>query len=254
MPRYAFVLQYDGSMFSGWQKQPGHSTIQADIEQAFSIISGSEISVVGSGRTDAGVHAHAMVFHADLHFDILNPQKFLKSINALTSRDILFQEIYHVDSNFHARFDAGSRRYEYHFTTRPDVFNSKYKWVLRAELTHLDSMREAGKLMEGTHDFASFCKNNPDVNNTKCNVFESKLTAHDEYNYIYTVEANRFLHSMVRCLVGSIVQVGQGKLYLGDLLQRLNQPNILNPKYLAPAHALFLNRVNYDTATWKLLS
>jgi tRNA pseudouridine38-40 synthase len=254
MPRYAFVLQYNGSNYAGWQKQHQQATVQGEIERAFEILFNLHIPIVAAGRTDAGVHARQMVFHAEIDQVISDAKKVLKSLRGLTPKDILVQQIYLVKDDFHARFDALSRQYSYTFTDRLDLFKNQFEWVIRSGLPHRQAMLESPVLFEGIHDFASFSKQNPDLLNSNCEVFRCVIYEYSPAVYTLEIEANRFLHSMVRCITGVLVQIGQGKCTAEMIRERLSVPDFKSPRFLAPPHALFLDKVNYDTSTWTEIS
>ena len=250
MPRYAFVVQYNGSTFSGWQKQPGQLTVQGQIEYALDTLFRLSIPIVGAGRTDTGVHARNMVFHADIPQELSDIKAFLKSMRGLAGYAINIRQVYRVPDTFHARFDAISRRYVYTITDAFDVFTNQFEWVIASGLPYKDQMFKAAGLFNGSNDFASFSKLNPDLLNSMCHVMRSEIAEHQEGRLTYTIEANRFLHSMVRSLVATLVQVGKGQLSIESISKKLDYPEQGNPGLLAPAHALFLDEVIYNRTGW----
>lgn len=253
MPRYAFEVQYDGSAYSGWQKQSRQVTVQGEIEKALTTIFTASIVILGSGRTDSGVHARQQVFHADIDSKIDAPHKLMKSLRGVLPADILITSIYLVPDTFHARFDALHRGYSYIFTEKFNVFENRYRYVVPGGLPAKSAMFDAAGVFVGKHDFASFSKYNPDVLHSGCEVYKSTLNEIEEGVFEFSISANRFLHSMVRCLAGSIVQIGQEKYSMEEVLDRLNHPNINRPRFLAPPNALFLQEVHYDKSLWQKL-
>lgn len=244
--RYRIDLSYDGSRYHGWQKQLNALTVQGELESALSIIFREPIEIMGSGRTDTGVHAEQQVAHFDvLHSQIVDEYKLLHSLKGLLKHDILVSSINPVTQDFHARFDALSRQYRYQISSRNDVFRDRYTWVVH-DMNNFESMIDCVNEFIGTHDFSSFCKQNPDVNHNRCDILESTLTQFTETEWHYTIKANRFLHHMVRSIVSALVLVGRNKLSLEDVLKWIHYPDKSNFTVLAPAHALFLEKVLYS--------
>lgn len=244
MVRFVLEIMYDGTNYAGWQKQPNTKTVQSEIESALQIILREPISIMGSGRTDAGVHAQQQFAHFDANATIPDVHKFLRSLRGLLPRDIFVMNIREANDEFHVRFDAKFRQYRYQFSNYDDVFSEKYTWVILKELDIL-AMKECAQLLHGTHDFASFSKFNAEVANTRCEILASEIVMIDEGRWHYRIRANRFLHHMVRSLVGGMIQVGTGKIVLQEFERRLNEPDNANFSFVAPAKALFLEEVVY---------
>lgn len=243
--RYLIELSYDGSRYNGWQKQPGQQTIQGQIEHALSVVLRREIIIMGSGRTDTGVHAEQQFAHFDIeHDEPLHFPSILHSLRGLIPHDIFVNDIRPVSSEFHARFDAISRQYRYQLSTRHNVFQDRYHWVKPGDL-NAKIVQNCAHYINGEHDFGSFCKFNPDVNHTRCNVFSSTFDIIDEHTYHYRIHANRFLHNMVRSIVGNLVEVGLGRKTFSEFETMLNNPDRNSFRVSAPAHALFLEKVFY---------
>ena len=244
MARFVLEIMYDGTNYAGWQKQPNTKTVQSEIEHALEVILREPISIMGSGRTDAGVHAQQQFAHFDTNVTIPDDHRFFRSLKGLLPRDILVKKIRKVDDEFHVRFDAKCRQYRYQFSNHHDVFNDKYTWVIQKNL-NVTAMKECAQLLYGTHDFASFSKFSAEVANTRCEILASEIVMVDEGRWHYRIRANRFLHHMVRSLVGGMVHVGTGKITLQEFERRLNEPDNANFSFLAPANALFLEEVVY---------
>jgi tRNA pseudouridine38-40 synthase len=243
--RYVIEIGYDGSQYNGWQKQPGQPTIQGEIENALTTIFRQPISIMGSGRTDTGVHAKQQFAHFDLNsFPAFKKEDIIRSLRGLLPHDILVKDIQQMKPEFHARFDALARQYRYQISQEHNVFQDKYSWVVHSPMnkSHLD---EAATLLTGELDFGTFSKNNPDVNHTRCIIEYCKWVSSDDNQIIFTIKANRFLHHMVRSLVGTMVEIGKGNLTILEFNDMLNEPNRTKCKFTAPPHALFLDRVYY---------
>lgn len=244
--RYRIELSYDGSRYAGWQKQPDSPTVQGELERALSTLFRSEIEIMGSGRTDAGVHAEHQVAHFDgpilPEFDSL---RFLHSLRGLLKKDILVSTIKPVHQDFHARFDATSRMYRYQISNEHNVFNDRYTWVIK-DLVNTDEMTSISSVFTGEHDFSSFCKHNPDVNHNRSLVYESYFQQSLPSNWIFRIRANRFLHHMVRSIVSALVLVGRGKVDPSNVQNWLHHPDPSKFSVKAPAHALFLEKVIFS--------
>ena len=243
--RYLIELSYDGSKYNGWQKQPGQPTVQGELEQALSTIFRQEITIMGSGRTDAGVHAEQQFAHFNLEpGGKVQPHLVLHSLRGLLPNDIYVINIKSVPQEYHARFDAISRQYRYQFSTKHNVFQNRYNWVKTGDFDAL-IVQKCAVLLIGEHDFGSFCKFNPDVNHTRCHVYSSTFDIINEHTFHYRIHANRFLHHMVRSIVGNIVEVGLNRKSFAEFVDLLVNPDRSNSKVSAPAHALFLEKVLY---------
>lgn len=243
--RYIIEISYDGSAYNGWQKQPGQKTVQGEIEKALSTIFRDSVNIMGAGRTDAGVHAKQQFAHFDLAEIVEVPKTdVLRSLRGLLPQDIFVSDIIKTTPDFHVRFDAIAREYEYRIAGKHDVFYNRYTWVVQSKL-ELSKMVEVANLILGEHDFATFSKNNPDVNHTRCLVENCKWSTNIDNGYIFTIKANRFLHHMVRSLVGTMVEIGKEKISISEFEGMLISPDRSNCKFTAPPQALFLTRVYY---------
>jgi tRNA pseudouridine38-40 synthase len=243
--RYRLDLSYDGSRYHGWQKQPNATTIQEKIENALSIVFQVPIEVVGSGRTDAGVHAEQQVAHFDLvdQHDV-NSKKVLHSLRGLLPRDIMVYELELVSPDFHARFDAIQRYYRYQLSRKPNVFTDRYTWLV-PDFYDVEAATKTVSIFLGEHDFSAFCKHNSDINNNRCKVSACELVQVNVDSWNVNISANRFLHHMVRSIVSAIVDVGRGKMNPLEVAKRLEELDRTSFSVKAPAHALFLEKVVY---------
>jgi tRNA pseudouridine38-40 synthase len=246
MPRYLIQIRYDGTNFSGWQKQPGQTkTIQGEAERVLSLILREPVELVGSGRTDAGVHAECQFAHFDFSCSITDCDDLRSRINKLMHKSVYADAITEVTQEFHARFDATRRAYRYQLSAGRDVFNDRYSWIVGDSLD-TGKMQSVSQKLIGIHDFASFSKYNPEQFGTLCTVYRSDFVVIGDGRYLYEIEANRFLHHMVRAICGALVAIGRGKEPESFIEDGLANPRHDMFKYIAPPHALFLHKVTYE--------
>lgn len=241
MQRIKLVLEYDGTGYCGWQIQKGQSSIQQELENALSILFKHKIRVTGAGRTDTGVHARNQVSHCDIPEADLYRLK--SSLNGLLNGDIVIKEVQAAEADFHARFDARSRRYRYYITTTDTALNRFYSWNIHHRL-NLTLMQIAAEMISGVEDFKSFCKIKSEVKHYRCQIFHSHWLKRENL-LIYEIEANRFLHGMVRAIVGSLVEVGRGKLTLLELQRLIQSGDRTQVAATAPARGLVLEEIRY---------
>lgn len=242
--RFKLIFQYDGANFSGWQLQKNKRTVQGVIESAFKKIlkSNTRIPVYGSGRTDTGVHAWGQVVHVDLKID-LNSKNLINAINANIPNDVELLNLTKVDDDFHSRFDATKRLYRYQcFTGRSLLYRNQCWEVNDLNVPKLNSL--AFNVI-GEHDFLSFSKFDKLKLNTFCKVLLSKWKKKGDIIY-YEIMGNRFLHHMVRYIVGSMVAVNDNKLSKSDFLKLIRKPQKKVRIYKAPPQGLILKKVFYD--------
>ena len=240
--RIKIVVAYDGTGFNGWQVQSGGRTVQGELERAISKVLKEEIKIVGSGRTDTGVHAFAQVAHFDTNSH-LECEIMKRAFNANLPKSIVVRKVEEVDSSFHARFSAVKRQYRYFITDINLPFFARYAWILEKELD-LEKMEKAAALFVGEHDFKFFGSPMVPGGNTVRKVFRVRLKK--RYHRLeIVVEANAFLRKMVRNIVGALVSVGEGRCGIDDIkaaVEAVKPLKILKP---APAEGLFLWRVFY---------
>lgn len=243
MRRFKLTLQYDGNQFQGWQIQKRGRTVQGELEQVAALLnSGEPVAVIGAGRTDAGVHARAQVAHLDLETR-LTPQELVKAFNGNLPEDILVMNCEEVTPDFHARFSARWRQYRYKCRNDEELFDRQYVW--RTGPLDIDRLNELAKMVNGTHDFTSLSRYNPDVKGRRCTVHES-LWRQSGSIVNYYITANRFLHHMVRYLVGTMVAVSQKQFSTEAFLRLLEHPQEQVQIFKAPAQGLYLEQVFYD--------
>jgi tRNA pseudouridine38-40 synthase len=241
--RYFIKLAYNGTNYHGWQSQPNASSVQETLGKAVSVILNTEMSLMGAGRTDTGVHAKEMF----AHFDFENPfdnQSIVHKLNSYLPKDIVVYAIIPVHNDAHARFDAKKRTYEYHINSFKNAFLQDGSWYFHQELD-LDLMNEASKLLFNHIDFQCFSKVNTDVNTFDCTIFEAHWTQ-EKGNLIFTISANRFLRNMVRAIVGTLVNIGLHKITLDDFNEIIKSKNRDKAGFSVPAHGLYLTKIDYD--------
>lgn len=240
--RYFIEFTYNGGNYCGWQYQPHSPSVQETLNKALSILLRKEIDVVGAGRTDTGVHATQMFAHFDYE-EVIDSDMLTKRLNAFLPKDIVIYRFIPLHNEAHARFDATSRTYEYHIHTFKDAFINEGSWY---NFNHLDvdKMNEAAKILFEYIDFKCFSKTHTDVKTFNCKITE----AHWQQNgnrLVFTVTADRFLRNMVRAIVGTLVNVGLGKINLHDFRQIIEKRDRSAAGSSVPAHGLYLTKVKY---------
>ena len=238
------TVEYDGSHYHGWQVQATGETIQAVLERAVSTLVGRPTRIIGSGRTDAGVHALGQVanFISDKE---LQPHRVLRALNALTPDDITIKTVEVVPDSFHARRDGRSRTYEYRILNRPSPspFYFKFAWHVRDGL-NIAAMREAITCLQGEHDFSSFRAAGCDAAHPVRTIYRASLNCSGEL-IVFTVEATAFLRHMVRNLIGTLVEVGRQQRTPQSFAELLKARDRTQAGVKAPAQGLFLMEVKY---------
>lgn len=243
MKRYFIYLAYDGTNYHGWQVQPNGDSVQAQLMRALSIFLRKEIEVIGAGRTDAGVHASLMVAHFDYETE-LDTVMLTDKLNRLLPPDISVFTVKPVIPEAHARFDATSRKYKYYVTTTKYPFNRHYSCRLFATLNY-ELMNEAAKTLFDYTDFTSFSKLHTDVKTNNCKIMHAEWTQQDDQTWVFTIQADRFLRNMVRAIVGTLIEVGRGKLTVDGFRKVIEQKDRCKAGTSVPGNALFLVDVTY---------
>lgn len=243
MNRYFVTFAYDGTRYHGWQIQPNGISVQEELQRCLSTLLRQDIQVMGAGRTDAGVHARKMVAHFDYDGEIDGVQLTYK-LNRILPRDISVHKVERVGEDMHARFSATRRTYHYCFHTARDPFVRQYSceihWPLNRKL-----MEEACGVLMQYDDFGAFCKSHHDAKTTLCNLMEARFIDVDDTHFYFRISANRFLRNMVRAVVGTLVDVGRGKLTIAQLHDVIAGKCRSDAGESMPAHALFLEEVVY---------
>lgn len=242
--RIAILIQYDGSSYHGWQFQPEHETVQGVIESALHKLYGVSIGILGSGRTDSGVHALGQVAHFDVEQSAVPPENIWMALNQRLPDDIRIIGSAEVDAGFHSRFDALERSYEYQLTTNFNVLHRQSQWHVRYALDP-ELLQAMAIRIRGEHDFSSFCYAGTETENMICNIMQATWNGHPDHTLIFSIKGNRFLHHMVRMLVGSMVEVARGKWSMDRFEQLLLRPDRQAHAVTAPSTGLALVRVQY---------
>lgn len=243
--RYFIEFSYKGTNYHGWQRQNNAASIQEKIEKAVSVLIGCSVDIVGSSRTDAGVHAEQQYAHFDLEKLLpLSLQNLEYRLNAILPRDIAIHRIFEVDKEAHSRFDAIYRRYEYRITVKKNAFVYERAWLYKGHLD-LDKMNQAAALLLQYKDFESFSKLHTDVKTHICHISRAEWYWQGD-TLTFTVKANRFLRGMVRALVGTLIEVGRGKLTISEFEEIIQAKDRKKAGAQAPAHGLTLVEVAYN--------
>jgi tRNA pseudouridine38-40 synthase len=242
--RYFLRISYDGTNYHGWQRQPNGHSVQEEVESALrKLLRQEKVVTVGCGRTDAGVHARDFYLHFNAEKRIENQADFYFKLNMMLPRDIGLYRLWEVDNLAHARFDAIERSYEYHIHQIRDPFVERfsnfYPWPLE-----VDRMNEAAAVLCEYKDFASFCKTKGGQKTTLCDVRRAEWVKQD-YKLIFHITADRFLRNMVRSVVGTLIDVGRGKMRLDDFCTVIETGNRKMAGESVAARGLHLTRIVY---------
>lgn len=240
-----FLIEYDGTNYSGWQRQKNSNSIQETIEKSIEITTGRKVFVIGAGRTDAGVHALGQVAHSRIDEDFPIPEKKLCSaFNSALPPDIQILDAKIIDSNFHSTKDAIAREYAYVVSTNKHVFNRNYSLFVPFEL-NLGILNTCASIFLGEHNFRPFAKKNPSTKSYVCNVEESYWKQYGNSIFIYNIKANRFVYGLVRSLVGVMLDVAKGRRTIEEVQVSMETGNKNFPSPLAQPKGLFLKKIYY---------
>ncbi len=245
MINYKMIIQYDGTRYYGWQRQPDQTTVQGKLESVLSLMCGKEVEVIGAGRTDGGVHAKGMVANAHLETEF-TAEQVREYLNRYLPDDIAVTEVREASPRFHARYNAIGKTYCYTCVdgaVKP-VFDRKYYTRLE-ESPDLERMRQAADILTGEHDFRNFCVNPGKKKSTvRC---VDRITIERDGGYLrFTFHGNGFLQNMVRILVGTLLEVGCGRMTPEEVSEVLNASERKKAGPTAPAQGLCLMSVDYD--------
>lgn len=249
MSRYRVLIEYDGAAFNGWQSQQGKITVQGVLEEALGTVLRRPIRLAGSGRTDAGVHATGQVAHFDAEGDPVDTFRLRRAVNgvlrARCDGAIVVLKAEAAPPGFHARYDAMERTYCYRATGQPRAIERTLRWIVRPEPDwHL--MNDAAKHLLGEHHFGSFCLTGSATRNRICQVNRAEWNEEERPgDWRFVIQANRFLHGMVRAIVGTLLRVGHGHMPPASMAEVLDRRDRRAAGPAAPAHALTLVRVAY---------
>ena len=248
--RLRLLIEYDGGAFRGWQRQPGRATVQGAVEHALSVALGAPTAIYGSGRTDAGVHATGQVAHADVPDGVdaarADPFRLQAALNGLLPDAVAILEVAAAPDAFHARFDARRRTYRYRIATAPRALDRHVRALVRPS-PDLELMNAAAAALLGAHDYSSFCRTQSETTNRVCDVGHAAWAPDDRPgDATFEIAATRFLHGMVRAIVGTLVEIGHGKRPPDALPGVLAARDRRAAGPAAPAHGLCLHHVAYD--------
>ncbi|NDP22859.1 MAG: tRNA pseudouridine(38-40) synthase TruA [Paludibacter sp.] len=248
--RFFLYFSYKGTAYHGWQYQPNGISVQEVLTNALCTILRTEVEVVGAGRTDTGVHARLMVAHFDLQEGLPTEFDLTSKLNSYLPTDIAVFKIAQVLPDAHARFDAISRRYEYHVVTSKNVFGIEFAARV-AENLDFELMNEAAATLINYTDFTSFSKLHTDVKTNNCTITHAKWTQHDN-EWIFTIQADRFLRNMVRAIVGTLFEVGRHKMTVEDFKTVIEAKNRCKAGTSVPAKGLYLVDIQYPDRIFQI--
>ncbi len=240
--RFFIELSYNGKAYHGWQNQPNAISVQEVLEKTLSTLLKNTIALMGAGRTDAGVHASQMFAHFDFE-EKIDYKDLIYKLNSFLPKDIAVVDVFEVNSETHTRFDALSRTYNYKISTLKNVFDYDFAYQVQLPLD-LEAMNEACKILLEYKDFQCFSKSNTDVKTYNCDIKEAFWTENSG-KLTFTITADRFLRNMVRAIVGTMVNIGLGKLKPDGLHKIIASKDRSEAGFSAPAHGLYLVKIVY---------
>lgn len=254
--RFFLNLSYDGTAYSGWQTQPDAPTVQQTIEEALATILRMPTPIVGAGRTDAGVHARQMMAHVDVANDKVEGVTdfcvwLAEKLNRLLPSDIAIHAVHHVTDDAHARFSALARTYQYDVQTAKSAFGRDYSMRLFST-PDFALMNEAASHLFDYTDFTSFSKLHTDVKTNKCRIMKAHWNQTAEHEWTFTIQADRFLRNMVRAIVGTLLEVGRGKMSVNEFCQVIEKKDRCSAGMSVPGRGLFLTQIDYPTGIFLL--
>lgn len=239
--RYFLELEYFGKAYHGWQRQPTALSVQEVIEESLRILLQEKVEIVGAGRTDSGVHARQIYAHVDTETELEN--EFIFRINSLLPKDISVKNLHRVTPEAHARFDAVSRSYEYHIVVRKDVFRTDRAYYLQKKLD-VEKMGQAAEILLQYTNFKCFSRSRTDVFTYNCKIERAEWEQQED-RLIFHVTADRFLRNMVRAIVGTLIQVGLGKIGVEEMHRIIKSEDRSKAGASVPAHGLYLTEIIY---------
>jgi tRNA pseudouridine38-40 synthase len=247
--RYFLKLAYNGENYFGWQIQPTHISVQEVLTKVISLLLKENISIVGAGRTDAGVHAKEFYAHFDTSFVLTEENKngLIHRMNCFLPQDIVIYDILNVNENAHARFNALSRTYRYYVSTRKDPFANQFTHYLYYR-PDVERMNVCCKRMMTYTDFTSFSKVHTQMQTNNCRIMRAQWLYRETDLLVFEIKADRFLRNMVRSIVGTLLDVGRGKLSVDDFCAIIEQKDRRCAGISVPANALFLEKITYPSS------
>ena len=241
--RFFIYFSYNGAAYHGWQIQPNGISVQEVLTKALSTVLREEIEIIGAGRTDSGVHARLMVAHFELENALPKRIDLANKLNSMLPNDIAVSKIVEVKPDAHARFDAISRRYEYHVITAKNPFKTGFAARVSDKID-FNAMNNAAAVLKDYTDFTSFSKLHTDVKTNNCKISLAEWSQHDD-EWIFTIQADRFLRNMVRAIVGTLFEVGRHKMTIEEFKAVIEAKNRCIAGASVPACGLYLVDIQY---------
>lgn len=241
--RYFLTLAYNGSSFHGWQRQHNATSVQQVLEEALTTLLRTPIAIVGAGRTDTGVHAKEMMAHFDADLSLETEKNLPYLLNRYLNEEIVIHRLERVKADAHARFDATARTYEYHLGFEKDPFKPQMYYYFHQPVS-LEKMNEAAQILLEYKDFEAFAKSHSDVKTFLCDITKAHWDSSAK-GAIFTITANRFLRNMVRAIVGTLIEVGTGKIEVADMHKIIQSKNRGEAGFSVPAAGLYLTEIQY---------
>lgn len=241
--RYFLTLAYNGTSFHGWQRQPNATSVQQALEEALSTLLRESITIVGAGRTDTGVHAKEMMAHFEADLSVEAEENLPYLLNRFLKEDIVIHRLERVKADAHARFDATARTYEYHLGFQKNPFKQQLHYYFHQPVS-VEKMNEAAQILLTYENFEAFAKTHSDVKTFLCDVTKVDWESTAE-GAIFTITANRFLRNMVRAIVGTLLEIGTGKIEVADLHKIIQSKDRGEAGFSVPAAGLYLSEIQY---------
>ncbi len=246
MARYFLKLAYDGTAYHGWQVQQNAHTVQAELENKLGLMVGKKVSVTGCGRTDTGVHAREYYAHFEAYGLPFNSNDFVYKLNRFLPTDIAVYDLFEVDNELHARFSAVSRTYKYYINQKKNPYNTRFSYYFNGALD-FEAMNRAAVLLKEYDDFTSFSKLHTQTATNLCSIEKAAWEAFDDGVLVFTITADRFLRNMVRAIVGTLIEVGKGKITPDGVRLIIEAKNRSKAGFSVPATGLFLEKIKYPS-------
>lgn len=242
--RYFIKLAYKGTHYHGWQIQDNAHTVQAELNEKISLMLGETVNLVGCGRTDTGVHAREFYAHFDISMELNHLDNLVFKLNGFLPEDLVIFKIFEVPNDFHARFDALSRTYKYYISQRKNPFAIGQTLYYHGELNK-EKMNAACEVLFEYTDFTSFSKLHTQTKTNRCTIYKA-IWENEGEEFIFTIQADRFLRNMVRAIVGTMLEIGSGKLHVEDMHRIIEAKDRSVAGFSVPAEGLFLEAVTYN--------
>lgn len=246
--RYFLTLAYNGTSFHGWQRQPNASSVQQALEEALTTLLRKPIAITGAGRTDTGVHAKEMMAHFEADLSVEAEENLPYLLNRFLKEDIVIHRLERVKADAHARFDATARTYEYHLGFQKNPFKQQLYYYFHQPVS-VEKMNEAAQILLAYKDFEAFAKTHSDVKTFLCDVTKAHWESTAE-GAIFTISANRFLRNMVRAIVGTLLEIGTGKIEVADMHKIIQSKDRGEAGFSVPAAGLYLTEIQYPKSIY----